>query len=77
MTDKNVSIKLTQDEALILYDFLTRLDSNEWVNLFDDQAEQRVLWDLECSLEKQLVEPLQANYKDVVKQARNRIRDQE
>jgi hypothetical protein len=42
---------------------------------FEDQAEQRVLWDLEASLEKHLIAPFRADYRSQVKAARDRVRD--
>ena len=42
---------------------------------FEDQAEQRVLWDLEAMLEKALVAPLRADYADLLATARERVRD--
>lgn len=42
---------------------------------FEDQSEQRVLWDIECILEKELSEPFRADYQDIVKKAREAVRD--
>ncbi|NEN22298.1 hypothetical protein G3O08_02115 [Cryomorpha ignava] len=77
MTDKKVIIALTQDEAVVLYDYLTRFNSQDNNVPFDDQAEQRVLWDIESMLEKEMVASLKTNYQDIVKQARDNIRDNE
>lgn len=69
-----ITLQLTGDEALVLFEFLARWDE---AGVFDiqDQAEQRTLWNLQCLLEKQLVEPFQPNYKALVKAARDRLRD--
>lgn len=75
MTDKKTNIELTRDEAIVLFEFLSRFNDKEYTDLFEDQSEQRVLWDLQATLEKELVEPFQANYADTVKQARINIRD--
>jgi hypothetical protein len=40
-----------------------------------DQAEQRVFWDIEATLETLLVEPLAADYRAKLEAARDRIRD--
>ena len=45
--------------------------------MLEDQAEQRVLWDLTCILEQTLVQPFAANYKELLSQARDRVRDDE
>lgn len=71
-----VRIELTSDEALVLFEFLQRFsESNKLV--LEDQAEQRVLWDLTCILEQELVQPFAANYDELLSQARDRVRDSE
>lgn len=72
-----IIIKLDKDEALVLFEFLLRLNNKGINEIFDDQAEQKTLWILEGQLEKQLVEPFKPEYKDIIKEARNRIRDEE
>ena len=61
MQSKRVKIELTSDEALVLYDWLTRFNQRADTDLAD-QAEERVLFDLEAMLEKALVAPLQSAY---------------
>ncbi|RKS80574.1 hypothetical protein CLV35_1012 [Motilibacter peucedani] len=70
MTD--VTVTLTQDEALVLFEWLERASerADGWV----DPAEQRVVWDLICSLEK-VLPLLNADYGDWVEAARGRLRD--
>jgi hypothetical protein len=70
-----LNIELTKQEALVFYDFLARLNQQEQKALYEDQAEERVLWDLECLLEKQLIEPFSKDYDKLIAQARNKIRD--
>lgn len=70
-----ILIKLDKDEALVLFEFLSRLNNKEIKEIFEDQAEQKTLWILEGQLEKQLVEPFKPEYKDIIKEARNKIRD--
>jgi hypothetical protein len=43
---------------------------------FDDQAEQRVLWDVECMLERVLWEPFSADYGSLLDAARSAVRDE-
>ena len=71
------TIKLNKDEALVLFEFLSRINYNELKEIFEDQAEQKILWILEGQLEKQLAEPFKPDYKDIIKEARNKIRDEE
>ncbi|MEU4219632.1 hypothetical protein [Actinoplanes sp. NPDC026623] len=77
MDQDDVALKLSRDEALVLFEWLGRTDelTNHFGDLVEDQAEQRVLWDLTCLLERELVEPFEPNYEELVKQARSRVRD--
>jgi hypothetical protein len=69
-----VTVELTGDEALILFEFLSRFSDTDTLSL-EDQAEARALWNLLCLLQKQLVEPFRANYQELLRQARDRLRD--
>jgi hypothetical protein len=78
MTDQHkINLTITRDEALVLFEFLTRFNQTEHPDIFEDQSEQKTLWILEGQLEKQLVEPFRPDYKDIIKEARNKIRDVE
>lgn len=68
-----VNLVLTPDEALVLFEWLARFNAIE--NAFADQAEQRVLWDLESMLESALVAPLRPDYTALLSAARERVRD--
>ena len=74
-------IELSEDEALVLDSWLSRFNSQELENgdvrIFEDQAEQRVLWDIECMLERQLAAPLAADYLDQLAAARAAVRDED
>ncbi len=72
-----LSITLTKDEALVLFDFLARFNETDHADIFEDQAEQKSLWIIEGQLEKQLTEPFLPNYKEIINEARNKIRDEE
>jgi hypothetical protein len=73
-SNDKVLIELTSDEALVLFDFLTRFCDTDVLTL-EDQAESRALWDLLALLEKQLVEPFRSDYSELLHQARERLRD--
>ena len=47
-----VNIELSKEEAIVFFEFLRRFNENDDLNKFEDQSEQRVLWDIECILEK-------------------------
>lgn len=76
MSDE-IIIKLDIDEALVLYEFLSRINKKELKEIFEDQAELKTLWILEGQLEKQLVEPFKPEYTEIIRDARNKIRDEE
>ena len=62
---EKISIELTKDETLVLFEFLARFNETEHPDIFEDQAEQKVLWIIEGQLEKQLVEPFRPDYKKI------------
>lgn len=72
-----INLEITKDESLVLFDFLSRFNQSEHKEIFEDQAEQKTLWILEGQLEKQLVEIFNPDYKDIISDARKRIRDEE
>lgn len=74
---QNITLTISKDESLVLFDFLSRFNESEHPNIFEDQAEQKVLWIIEGQLEKQLVEPFMPDYKEIIKKVRNKIRDKE
>lgn len=69
-----IIVELTNKEALVLLEFLYRFSEVEGYP-FEDQAEQRVLWNVETILEKQLVEVFSPDYKKLLQEARNQVRD--
>jgi hypothetical protein len=74
---KEINIVLTKNEALVLFEFLTRFNQTDNKEIFEDQAEQKMLWLIESQLEKLLSEPFLPNYIDLIKEARNKLRDEE
>lgn len=70
----DVNLTLSRDEAVVLFEWLHRFNSKEG-HRFEDQAEQRVLWNLEASLESTLVEPFKPEYREILATARSRVRD--
>jgi hypothetical protein len=71
---QKVQIELTGDEALVLFELLSRYSDSESL-VIEDQAEQRALWNLFGVLEKQLAEPLRLEYVELLQGARERLRD--
>ena len=72
----SVKLSLTENEAIVLFDFLSRFSSENKLKI-EDQAEERVLWNLCCDLEKVLTQPFQKNYIEKLAEARNALRDKE
>lgn len=73
----DISIGLSRDQALVLFEWLARTGASDQPAEFEDQAEQRVLWDLEAVLESVFTEPLNADYRQRLDAARGRVRDPE
>jgi hypothetical protein len=71
---EKIVVQLTRQEALVLFEYLRRCD-DEQRYAFADQAEQRVLRDLECALEPQLVEVFSPNYGELLRSAWAKLRD--
>ncbi len=74
MADESITLTLGRAEAIVLLDWLARTNEAESL-AFQDQAEQRVLWNLEWLLERILVEPLSPEYKKLLAEARRAVRD--
>ena len=66
-----INLRLEKEEALILFEFLSKLNEN----LIGNQEEQKVLQILECKLEKKLEEPFSQNYKDLLEKAYRKINE--
>jgi hypothetical protein len=70
-----INLKLTKNESLVFYEFLARLNNQNKKDIFEDQAEERVLWDLQCIFEKELSEPFCTDYMKKLQNARDAVRD--
>ena len=72
----DVTVKLSSDEALVLFELLHRWEDADWYENADLlPGERTVLWALSGRLETQLVEPFDPGYLDLVDQARERLRE--
>jgi hypothetical protein len=76
MFSEKVKIELSNAEAIILFEFLSRFRNKEKLEIVD-QAEKRVLWDILSVLESILTDPLKPNYLDLLEKARSEVRDEE
>lgn len=74
MSDRELVIKLTEDEVLVLFEWLHR--SNQGASsVFENQAEQRAAWNLEAVLEAVNPALFSGDYVERVQMARDRLRD--
>jgi hypothetical protein len=69
-----MKIELSNDEALILYEWLASQEGPTYK--VGDDAEQIVLWKVEGMLEKEVPMVFGDNYKDEINNAKNRISKQ-
>ena len=72
-----VILKLSSDEAIVLLEWLSEFNKLEQSSLFQDKAEQRVLFDLEAVLEEVNSEIFKSDYEDILLKAREKLRDVE
>ncbi len=71
----SVSVELSKDEALVLFDLLHRWEDAGDVRGKVETSEQAALWGLSAALESLLVEPFATNYQDLVRRSRQRLLD--
>jgi hypothetical protein len=64
-----VIVKLSQAEAMVLFELLARNDDDNAIAIMD-QAERTVLWRLEGQLEKQVTELFSPDYLDHLAEAK-------
>ena len=83
LTEGPISVTFSVAEAVVLFEFLSRSAEHqrsapsEEPPRFEivDQAEQRVLWNLEATFESILVEPLDPNWDEFLAEARRLVRE--
>lgn len=67
-----VKIEISNNEALVLFEFLSRFSESKRLSINDD-SEKKVLEDLLCLLEIQLIKPFKNDYAILLKKAQNEI----
>lgn len=71
MSEKNISLEITKDQALVLYEFLARVDTtDEFRKVTQHVSEEVVMWKLEALLETILTEPFEDGYPAILNKAR-------
>lgn len=58
----NIAIIFNEEEALVLLEWLHNFNQEEHSTLFQDQAEKRILFDIEAELEKVVSATFDNNY---------------
>lgn len=71
-----VNLTLSKEEALVLFEFLSRFSEEERLEI-KCQSEAQVLWNVQGSLEKRLAEPLSKEYSSILEKARKKLRYEE
>jgi hypothetical protein len=70
---REVVLRLTHDEALVLFELLHHWEDQDRVTQPEHHADQMVLWNLSCLLERELIEPLDPAYDRLVNEAQTRL----
>ena len=73
IADETATVTMTRAEALVLFEFLSRFDQDEQLDI-RDKAEELVLWHVHGAFERVLAEPLAADYKKKLETARETVR---
>lgn len=68
----SVRIDLTKEEAIVLFDMLTRYSETDVLDIAH-KSESQILWNLQADLESKLAEPLSESYKIILEAARRAI----
>lgn len=72
--EKPILLKLSQDEALVLYEWLkVREERAAYTEAEMRNPDVLVLWELECQLDLLLAEPVRPDYAALLKAARKRV----
>ena len=73
ITDETATISMTRNEALVLFEFLSRFDQDKQLDI-RDKAEELVLWQVHGAFECVLTEPFAADYLKRLETARETVR---
>jgi hypothetical protein len=75
--DEHITIQLTSDEALVLFEWLHQFEVQGAFRRPDHHGEQVALWNLSAVLERTLVQTFHHEYIDLVREARSRLAGEE
>lgn len=74
MAEETIHVRLSQVEALVLYELLSRCYNRGSKLSIEDEAESAVLNSILCDLEKALAEPFSGEYDELLEEARKQVR---
>ena len=69
---EQVNLLLTNDEALVLFELLTRYTEQDKLSVAHE-SEQQALYNLQATLEKSMSAPFQTNYQSLLNAARKNL----
>jgi hypothetical protein len=72
MADVPVNLIYTKDEAIVLFELLSRYCKEDRLSV-EHEAEKRVLWNTMALLEKILVEPFDPLYLQILQKCRSAV----
>ena len=75
--DEHITIRLTSDEALVLFEWLHQCEDEGAFRQPEHHGEPVALWNLSAELERRLVQPFQDDYMHLVREARSRLTGEE
>ena len=76
MSEETLNIALSKNEALVLFELLSRFSDTEKLEI-EHQSEVRALWNLTCLFEKELTEPFKEDYEKTLNEAREALKDKD
>jgi hypothetical protein len=68
----NVNLALSKNEALVLFELLSRFSEEEKLEI-QYKSEEQVLWNVQANLEKLLSEPFSKEYSTLLDIARKKL----
>ena len=71
---KEIEIKLSEDEAWVLFELTRRFSETDTLEI-EHQSEERALWNLCCIFEKSLHQDSNLPHEDFIEQCRTRLKD--
>lgn len=75
MKEGEIVISLSQDEALVFFEWISHADEKNLFR-FQHESEEKVVWKIEGQLEKKLTKPFEKEYLAQLEKARDKVQSQ-